>query len=210
MYTAKLPRTKTLSPHPSALFSGRVSFGERTLELDGWPGMVGHNWGAEHAERWVWMHGIGFEGEPDSTWIDVAIGRVRLGPLTSPWIASGGISIRGERHALGGAERIRSTEMRESPSGCEFALPGNGIVVRGKVGSDPRNFVGWVYADPGGSEHNTVNCSIADMTLTVSREGAPGRRAAHRRRRQLRARNARDRPWRSGPAFSRRLTTIYS
>jgi len=172
MYTAKLPRTKTLSPHPSARFSGRVAFGDRSVELDGWPGMVGHNWGAEHAERWVWMHGIGFEGEPGSTWIDVAVGRVKLGPLTSPWIASGAISIRGERHALGGAERIRSTEMRETPTGAEFALPGSGIVVRGKVGSELRNFVGWVYADPGGSEHNTVNCSIADMTLTVARDGA--------------------------------------
>ena len=55
-----------------------------------WPGMVGHNWGAEHAERWVWMHAIGFEGQPESTWLDVAIGRVKVGPLTTPWIASGG------------------------------------------------------------------------------------------------------------------------
>ena len=35
----------------------------------------------------------------------------------------------------------------------------------------PGDFVGWVYADPDGSEHNTVNCSVADMRLTVSRPG---------------------------------------
>ena len=41
-----------------------------SVELDGWRGMVGHNWGAEHAERWIWMHGAGFEGRrarPGST-----------------------------------------------------------------------------------------------------------------------------------------------
>ena len=35
----------------------------------------------------------------------------------------------------------------------------------------PERFVGWVYADPDGSEHHTVNCSIADMRLSVSRGG---------------------------------------
>lgn len=43
--------------------------------------------------------------------------------------------------------------------------------MRGHVGADERNFVGWIYADPDGSEHHTVNCSIADMTLTVERKG---------------------------------------
>ena len=173
MYTAKIPRTKTLSLHPAALISGGVSIGGRSVDLDRWPGMVGHNWGAEHAERWVWMHGIGFEGEANDTWLDVAVGRVKVGPLTTPWIASGAISLEGKRYPLGGAERIRSTEMNESPTGCQFKLPGDGITVLGNVGSDKKNFVGWVYADPGGSEHNTANCSIAEMRLTVQRDGRP-------------------------------------
>src|SRR3954452_9450905 len=50
MYRAKFPRTKTLSPHPAALYSGTLSVGDRTIEADRWPVMVGHNWGAEHAE----------------------------------------------------------------------------------------------------------------------------------------------------------------
>jgi hypothetical protein len=173
MYTAKIPRTKTLSPHPAALISGGVSINGRSVDLDRWPGMIGHNWGAEHAERWVWMHGIGFEGEGNDTWLDVAVGRVKVGPLTTPWIGSGAISVQGRRYQLGGAERIRSTEMNESPTGCQFKLPGDGITVIGNVGSDAKNFVGWVYADPAGPEHNTVNCSISDMELTVSRDGQP-------------------------------------
>ena len=42
------------------------------------------------------------------------------------------------------------------------------MTISGRVESEKKNFVGWVYADPDGPEHTTVNCSIADMTLTVS------------------------------------------
>ena len=50
MYTAPLPRTKLESPLPSAIFDGTITAGDRApVSVDGWPGMVGHNWGAEHA-----------------------------------------------------------------------------------------------------------------------------------------------------------------
>lgn len=45
----------------------------------------------------------------------------------------------------------------------------------GRLESEQKNFVGWLYADPDGHDHNTVNCSIADMTLTVSRDAQPDR-----------------------------------
>ena len=171
MYKAKMPRTKTLSPLPAARYDGEVRVDGRQIDVDGWRGMIGHNWGAEHAERWIWMHGLGFEGAGEHTWLDAAIGRIKVGPFTTPWIGNGAISIDGQRHALGGLERIRRTEVRESPVGCEFVLPGKDITVQGTVGADRKDFVGWVYADPDGSEHNTVNCSISDMTLSVSRPG---------------------------------------
>jgi hypothetical protein len=169
MYRAPIPRTKLLSPYPAALFSGRVKAGERTVELEGWPGMVGHNWGSQHAERWIWMQGTGFEGHFGSTWFDAAIGRIKLGPITTPWIGNAVLCLDGVRHRLGGPERTRSTDVREQPDGCEFTLPGKEMRVSGRVGSERRNFVGWIYADPDGPEHNTVNCSISDMTLTVER-----------------------------------------
>ena len=64
---ATLPRTKLLSPHPGALFDGTFEIGGERIEIAGWPGMVGHNWGAEHAERWVWIHAAGLRRRAGAT-----------------------------------------------------------------------------------------------------------------------------------------------
>ena len=170
MYRAPVPRTKLLSPYPNTRFDGWVAAGADRIDVSGWPGMVGHNWGTEHAERWIWMHATGFEGH-EGVWLDAGLGRIKLGPLTTPWIANAVLSLDGERHRLGGPERARATEVSETPTGCEFTLPGKGMTVRGSAGADRKDFVGWVYADPDGGEHNTVNCSIAEMRLTLERSG---------------------------------------
>ena len=65
MYRAPVPRTKLLSPYPDARFSGRPrSATVRSSSMD-WRGMIGHNWGAQHAERWIWTHGAGFEEDAE-------------------------------------------------------------------------------------------------------------------------------------------------
>jgi hypothetical protein len=175
MYRAPIPRTKLLSPYPAATFGGHVTIGERRLELDGWHGTTGHNWGAQHAERWIWMHGAAFDGA-DGTWIDLGLGRIKLGPVTTPWTAAGAVSIDGERHALGGPAAARRTQIDERPDGCRFTIPGSGLRLTGEVAAPKKDFVGWVYSDPDGGEHNTVNCSIARMELTIEREGQAQRR----------------------------------
>jgi hypothetical protein len=81
----------------------------------------------------------------------------------------------GEEHRLGGFGKIRSASVQESPTECSFVLPGKDLVVRGRVSAPKKDFVGWVYADPKGPEHNTVNCSVADLELTVERPAAPAR-----------------------------------
>jgi hypothetical protein len=177
MYKAPIPRTKLVSPYPAARFSGSVRFGDRTVELDGWPGMVGHNWGAQHAERWIWMHGSNFDEHGADTWLDMAIGRIKVGRWTTPWIANGVLSLAGERHRIGGIERARATRIDERPDGATFTLPGADMTIEGEVGAPRERFVGWVYADPDGSEHNTVNCSIAQMRLTLHRTASPAERA---------------------------------
>jgi hypothetical protein len=178
MYRAAVPRTKFLSPYPNASFSGKLSVAGRAIEVSEWPGMIGHNWGSEHAERWVWIQGTGFADRPPGIYFDAGAARVSLGPLTVPWIANGRLVLDGREHRLGGLERMRSTEIHDGPTRCDFALTGSGVRVRGAVYAAQKDFVGWVYADPKGPEHNTLNCSISNLELEVERKCEPAQTLA--------------------------------
>jgi hypothetical protein len=187
MYRAPLPRTKLTSPAPSASFDGTIEISgspSRTLDVRGWRGMVGHNWGSEHAERWIWLHGIGFEEDP-SAWLDVALGRVLVAGRMTPWMASGALSLDGARVRLGGLLK-RGLRVAETATRCTIVLPGEGgLSVEVNVEEPPDTAAGWRYADPGArahspkdwvpeggvGEHDVVNCSIASLTLSVHRRG---------------------------------------
>jgi hypothetical protein len=177
LYDAPLPRTKFVAPFPDAVFDGTLEVDGEAIDIAGWPGMIGHNWGTEHAERWIWLEGTGFADSP-GTWFDAGAARVKLGRRTTPWVPSGCLSLDGVRHRLGGLGAIRSSRIEESPTACTFHLPGKDVVVRGRVEAPREAFVGWVYADPSpdGGEHHTVNCSVADLELTVEQPGRPPRR----------------------------------
>jgi hypothetical protein len=164
MYGAPFPRTKPTSPRPDVLVSGTVEINGETTVLDGWRGMLGHNWGSEHAHEWIWLRGAGFTESP-STWLDVVIGRIRLGPVTVPWIANGVLSLAGERQVLGGLGR--RPDVRPRPDGLDLTLPGRGRSVVVAVDAPLARCVGWEYADPAGSIHHVRNCSNAGLRLEL-------------------------------------------
>ena len=171
LYRAPLPRTKLTSPAPAAHVDGVFELEPDTrIELRSWPGMVGHNWGAEHAERWIWLHGIGFEQAPEA-WLDVALGRLKVAGRMTPWVANGALSLDGRRYRVGGLA-ARGLRVHESAERCAIALPGEGgleLDIRAQV--PPGAAAGWRYADPDGGEHDVVHCSVAALELHVSGGG---------------------------------------
>jgi hypothetical protein len=181
LYRAPVPRTKLTSPIPAGRFDGWFDLAGERIELDGWAGMVGHNWGAEHAERWIWLHGIGFDGAPEA-WLDVALGRLKIAGRLTPWVANGALSIGGQRTRIGGLD-ARGLRVEESAGGCTLRLPGErGLVVEARASVPAGTAAGWHYGDPdGGPGHDVVNCSIAALELNVSSPGMQGRelRSAH-------------------------------
>jgi hypothetical protein len=170
MYTARLPRTKLVSPSPTAVFDGTLVVDGETIDVTGWPGMVGHNWGEQHAEQWIWLSGLAFEGAGADTWLDVAIGRIRIGPVTTPWVANGAISLDGERFQLGGLGRRVS--VRASEDRCSLRIPGSDASVTAWAAAPADAFVEWEYANPDGGEYRVRNCSVADVRLRVDRPDA--------------------------------------
>ena len=168
LYRGPLPRTKLLSPYPSARFHGEVAVAGEHIAVDGWPGVVGHNWGAGHADRWIWVQA---PGAGPLGFFELAAARIAIGPIQTPWLAAGGLRIDGETIRLGGIAR-RGTRIAERPASCEFVVGGDDVVVRGRVSADERRFVTWPYEGPDGSTRRVLNCSIADLQLTVERGDA--------------------------------------
>ncbi len=148
--------------------------GRAAIDLHGWHGMVGHNWGSEHAERWIWLHAIDFQDAPDA-WLDVALGRLLIAGRMTPWVANGVLSLDGRRHHLGGLG-ARGLRVRESVQGAVLEIPGeHGLTLSANVSVPPSSSAGWRYADPDGGEHDVVNCSVAALELSVEPSGSAPR-----------------------------------
>ena len=169
MYTKSLPKTKSLTPFPAASLSGRLA----DWDLDGWAGVVSHNWGTEHAERWIYLHCCHFDGHDEHTWLELVIGRIKLGPVTTPWIANGALQLDGTRHRIGGPQRARSTKVDEQPTSARLVLPGDDVRIEGELPAPKEHFVGWRYASPDLHESHSLHCSIADLRLRVRRPDRP-------------------------------------
>lgn len=189
MYSAPLPRTKLESPRPHVTLDGQVTIDDNKIAVERWPGMVGHNWGAQHAERWIWLHGLVFEDRPDA-WLDIALGRIRIGRLLTPWIANGVISVNGERLRVGGpAARAR---VQETPTALDLRVDSHDVKLRLTVHGNRAQTVVWRYADPDGSEHHVANCSVAELEAVVHPHGSTATvlRTAHGGAYELGAREA--------------------
>ncbi len=169
-YELPLPKTKPVSPVPLGDFSGTIRVGEREIMVDGWRGMIGHNWGTEHAECWIWLHGSGFTEDPEA-WIDVAMGRIRVAGHLLPWVANGAIHSDGRINRIGGLF-ARGVSVNERALRLEARLPvaGNGQLEL-EIDSPPNLTVGWLYgdpADPDGESREVANCSAARMRVRLT------------------------------------------
>jgi hypothetical protein len=172
LYRAPLPRTKPTSPLPDLRVAGSLEIDGQPVDLTGWTGMLGHNWGSEHAARWIWLRAAGL-GDDGSGWLDAVLARVRVGPVLTPWTAFGSLSLDGTRRPLGGFGS-RATRVELGTDGAVGAVVTmSGVVTTVHV--DRARTVGWPYADPTGGEHEVVNCSVAEVSVQVDGRTVPAR-----------------------------------
>jgi hypothetical protein len=169
LYGAPLPRTKATSPAPEVAVSGALAVDGAEVDVAGWTGMVGHNWGSEHAARWIWLRAGGL-GDDGRGWLDAVLGRVRVAGRLTPWSGFGAVELDGARLPLGGLLR-RGTSVELGPSGAQVVLRGPGVEVRTRASAALPSTVGWSYADPAGARHEVVNCSVATMEVELLRGG---------------------------------------
>ena len=168
MYRAPLPRTKLEAPVPDGQVTGSLELDGGTVAVSGWRGTVGHNWGSEHADSWVWLHAAGFGAAPE-VWLELVLARIRVGPARSPWTAMGAVSVGGERIVLGGLGRRPEVDAR--PGRLAAGIPGPHARLQLAVATDDDDPVAVTYTDPRGGTRTVRHAARAAVELTLRRPG---------------------------------------
>jgi len=164
LYDRAVPRSNGVALVPFGRMSGTVSIGGAVVDLDGWPGMVGHNWGSDHAPHWVWMHGAGIGGG-GASWFDAALARVpTVGSRISGWLGAGMVQLDGSRRRVG--MRGASLDVAGEDVTVRVGVDGGQLEVRATMPA--AHTVEWDYAAPHGDGRAVRNCSIASATVVLT------------------------------------------
>ena len=170
LYRAPLPRTKLEATVPDGQVTGMLQIDGRDVTVSGWRGTVGHNWGSEHADSWVWLHAAGFGTAPEA-WLELVLARIRVGPARSPWTAMGALSLGGKRILLGGLGRRPRVDAR--PGRLTADVPAPGARLRVSVTTDDDDPVAVAYTDPRGGTRAVRHAALANVELILHRPGNP-------------------------------------
>ena len=161
LYRAPLPRTKLEATVPDGLVTGMLSVDGDTLSVSGWRGTVGHNWGSEHADSWVWLHASGFGAATAGGWLELVLARIRVGRARSPWTAMGALSLAGRRFPLGGLGR--RSRVDGYPGQLIADVPSPGARLRLRVTPGDMDAIAVTYADPSGGTRAVRHAALADL-----------------------------------------------
>lgn len=166
LYRVGFPRKKLLTPAPALRFDGEIRLGDRAVEVRGWTGLRGHNWGTEHAPTYAYGNcQLWEDGAPRL--VDGFTARIRLaGRLLPP--LSGLVVREGEReHAF---NRIHQWpgHGRFDPEGWELRY--RPLTLRMDAPRSP--WVGLRYNQPGGGEGYCYNTKFAPTRLVFGNDEA--------------------------------------
>ncbi|HJZ83834.1 MAG TPA: hypothetical protein VKN99_01635 [Polyangia bacterium] len=162
-YEASIPRKKLLTPAPNLRFDGALTVGSETIAVDGWIGLRGHNWGSEHAFSYAYGNcNLWDDGALDRTF-DGFTARVRVGPLTTPWLSA--LVYRGPD-----GEHLRNRIMDHFNTGAVvkptlWQLRYDDLALS-MEGETPL-YVGLRYRHPNGRECYCYNTKFARVRLVV-------------------------------------------
>jgi len=172
MYETALPSSKVVSPHPDARFRGHYAVDGERVEVDGWRGMQGHNWGTKHTELYAWGHCNQWDGDDDLV-LEGFTGRIKVGPVLAPPVTIVCVRHRGVRYDFNAPlslVRARGTiELRRWTFSAKSPL----ATVSGELWAETPDFVGLSYENPDGSITYCLNSKIARGRIRLSVRGRP-------------------------------------
>jgi hypothetical protein len=173
MYSGPFPSTKMTSPMPDLRARGHVKVGTREWDVDGWRGLLGHNWGRGHAFAYAWGH-CNVWNERDDVVFEGASARVRVGPALLPTGTVLVARIGPETHAINRLRRVFRNRASMTFRRWQFSGRGPTISVRGEMWADTSDMVGLHYENPGGAMTYCLNSKLASARVElITRGGSP-------------------------------------
>jgi hypothetical protein len=175
MVEGPFPRSKLLTPFPLIRVHGQLEVWGERIELDGWPGMQGHNWGREHAWEYAWgqCHFGDADGEPFCS-VEGFSGRVRMAGLVTP-ILSGMVVRRGSHEYR--FDRIFDVWRQQAEIDdlrWTLSMKGPGGDAWLEMTARPEEMVCLGYDNPDGRLSHCYNSKLARVRLRVNPVNAEG------------------------------------
>jgi hypothetical protein len=170
MYEAKLPSSKLVTPNPDSTFSGHYSVNGARVDVDGWRGMQGHNWGRGHAEKYAWAHCNQWH-ETDDLVVEGLTARVRVGPILAPPLTLLCVRHRGVRFDLNMPGSLLRNRGDITPRSWRFTATGPRARAEGELFAATDDFGGLYYENPDGAMTYCLNSKIAEARLKLELGG---------------------------------------
>jgi hypothetical protein len=160
MYTAGFPKKKAITPAPHLQFNGQISVGALEIDVEGWEGIRGHNWGREHA--WSYAYGNCQRWDDgERRCIDGFSAKIKLpGGGHSPWLSTivarqPEVNLNRPTDWFGGAEvNPTSWHLHRRRASLEMQVPAH-------------QMVGLRYGHPDGKESYCYNTKFASVRWAV-------------------------------------------
>lgn len=171
MYSGRWPAQKVASPIPSARISGRVDVGAESWLLEGWPGMVGHNWGRGHTELYAWGQCNAWDNGENVVFEAISAGADGAAPArTILCLRSNGVS-----HHLNGLWSIARNEGIITPRRLRFRGRSRDVEIDGEMWAESDDFVGLFYPNPDGTMCHCLNSKLARAEVRLALFRGPPR-----------------------------------
>ncbi len=171
MYTGRFPKSKLVSPYPDARFDGWYEVDGERVDVRGWRGMQGHNWGERHTHLYAWAHCNQFDG--DDAVFEGFTGRVKVGPAVLPPLTIACLRHRGTSYLWNRLRDLGTSSGRIGRRSWRFRAESDLGALDGELSSPDDLVVALLYENPTGAPTFCLNSKLSTARLTLTPRGRP-------------------------------------
>jgi hypothetical protein len=166
---APFPKSKLVTPSPALRFSGTMRWGDETVDLDGWTGMQGHNWGNQHAHTYAWGQCVFLDGDGEPYCMAEGFSaRILIGSWLTPVLS--GLTVRHGGRAYRFSRLVDLWRQRAEMGASSWSLRMRGSDGEAMLSmrARPEDVACLGYTNPDGHLSYCLNSKMAATTLRVN------------------------------------------